>query len=129
MAEDVDRVRRVLVENPEIIAEAIRSNPQVILEIFKLSGLGQLQNLATREDIKALREDLKLIIEVFNKRFEDINRRFEDINRRFEDMNRRFEDLRYYVDRRLSVVERIVIGFNIPILAAVIAILIRMLIF
>ncbi len=108
MSEDVDRVRRVLVENPEIIAEAIRSNPQVILEIFKLSGLGQLQNIATREDIKALREDLKLIIDVFN---------------------RRFEDLRYYVDRRLSVVERIVIGFNIPILAAVIAILLRMLIF
>ncbi|MBS7656219.1 hypothetical protein KEJ50_06985 [Candidatus Bathyarchaeota archaeon] len=81
------------------------------------------------EDINKRFEDLRSYsdkrFEDINKRFEDINRRFEDVNRRFEDMNKRFEDLTRYVDKRIGLVEKLLIGFNIPILAAVITILIR----
>jgi len=61
-----------------------------------------------------------------DKRFEDINRRFEDINNRFEDMNRRFEDLTHYIDKRVGFVEKLLIGFNLPILIAIITMLIRL---
>ena len=63
----------------------------------------------------------------FNKRFEDINRHFEDVNRRFEEINRRFEDLRYYVDRRFGFLNKLLVGFNTPILVGVVAALIRLL--
>jgi hypothetical protein len=61
-----------------------------------------------------------------DKRFEDINRRFEDINNRFEDMNRRFEDLTHYIDKRVGLIEKLLIGFNLPILIAIITMLIRL---
>ncbi|MEM2364002.1 MAG: hypothetical protein QW371_03290 [Candidatus Bathyarchaeia archaeon] len=56
-----------------------------------------------------------------DKRFEDMNKRFEAIDKRFDDINRRFEDLRYYIDKRIGIVERLLVGFNIPILIAVLA--------
>ena len=61
-----------------------------------------------------------------DKRFEDINRRFEDINNRFGDMNRRFEDLTHYIDKRVGLIEKLLIGFNLPILIAIITMLIRL---
>jgi len=82
----------------------------------------------------ATKEDLKMLIEMFNKRFEDmqkymekrfeavdkrfedINKRFEAIDRRFEDVNKRFEDMRYYIDRRIGFLEKLIVGFNLPIL-------------
>jgi|GEM_PF-633548 len=85
------------------------------------------------EDINNRFEDINSRFEEINKRFEDINsrfesidRRFEDVNRRFEDMNKRFEDLRYYIDKRVGLVEKLLLGFNIPILIAIITILIRL---
>ena len=75
----------------------------------------------------ATKEDLKMLIEMFNKRFEEINRRFEAIDKRFEDMQRymnarfeavdkRFEDMRYYIDKRIGFLEKLIVGFNVPIL-------------
>jgi len=66
--------------------------------------------------------------EDINKRFEDINKRFEDINKRFEDVNRRFEDLRYYVDKRVGFLEKLIIGLNAPILAIVLTTLVKLII-
>ena len=93
-------------------------------------------------------EDMNRRFEDMNRRFEDINRRFEDMNgrfedlmsysdkrfeelrsysdRRFEDMNRRFEDLMHYVDKRVGSIEKLLIGFNVPILVAVITILLKL---
>ncbi len=68
----------------------------------------------------ATKEDLKMLIEMFNKRFEDINKRFEDMQRymekRFEAIDKRFEDMRYYIDRRIGFLEKLIVGFNLPIL-------------
>ena len=54
------------------------------------------------------------------KRFEAIDKRFEDLqrymNKRFEDINKRFEDMRYYIDRRIGFLEKLIVGFNLPIL-------------
>ncbi|MEM2473859.1 MAG: hypothetical protein QXX00_04555 [Candidatus Bathyarchaeia archaeon] len=77
------------------------------------------------EDINKRFEDINRRFEDVNRRFEDMNTRFEDMNKRFEDMNKRFEDLMRYVDKRIGLVEKLLIGFNIPILIAVITILIR----
>jgi len=93
-------------------------------------------------------EDVNKRFEAVDRRFEDINRRFEDMNgrfedlmsysdkrfeelrsysdRRFEDMNRRFEDLMNYVDKRMGSIEKLLIGFNVPILVAVITILLKL---
>ena len=79
------------------------------------------------EDINHRFEDVNKRFEDVNHRFEDINRRFEDINKRFEEVNRRFEDLRYYVDKRVGFLEKLIIGLNIPILATVITTLIKLL--
>jgi len=70
----------------------------------------------------------------FNKKkFKELryyfDKNFEAIDRRFENINRRFEDLRYYIDRRVGLIERIMIGFNIPILLSIITILIKLFIF
>jgi hypothetical protein len=78
------------------------------------------------EDINDRFEDVNKRFEEVNNRFEDMNRRFEDINNRFEDMNKRFEDLRYYVDKRVGLVEKLLVGFNIPILTGIIIMLIRL---
>jgi hypothetical protein len=93
-------------------------------------------------------EDVNKRFEAVDRRFEDINRRFEDMNgrfedlmsysdkrfeelrsysdRRFDDMNRRFEDLMHYVDKRVGLLEKLLIGFNVPILVAVITILLKL---
>jgi len=43
----------------------------------------------------ATKEDLKMLIEMFNKRF---------------------EDMRYYIDKRIGFLEKLIVGFNLPIL-------------
>jgi hypothetical protein len=100
------------------------------------------------EDVNKRFEAVDRRFEDMNRRFEDINRRFEDMNgrfedlmsysdkrfeelrsysdRRFEDMNRRFEDMMHYVDKRVGSIEKLLIGFNVPILVAVITILLKL---
>jgi hypothetical protein len=100
------------------------------------------------EDVNKRFEAVDRRFEDMNRRFEDMNRRFEDMNgrfedlmsysdkrfeelrsysdRRFEDMNRRFEDLMHYVDKRVGSIEKLLIGFNVPILVAVITILLKL---
>jgi len=74
-------------------------------------------------------EAMEKRFEAIDRRFEAIDKRFEDLmaytDRRFEDMNKRFEDLRYYVDKRIGIVERLLVGFNIPILLAVLAVALK----
>lgn len=78
------------------------------------------------EDLRSYSEKR---FEDINKRFEGIDKRFEGMNRRFEDINKRFEGLTRYVDKRAGLVEKLLIGFNVPILIAVITILIRLILF
>ena len=78
------------------------------------------------EEVNNRFEDMNRRFEDINNRFEDMNKRFEDVNNRFEDMNKRFEDLRYYVDKRVGLVEKLLVGFNIPILTGIIIMLIRL---
>jgi len=100
------------------------------------------------EDVNKRFEAVDRRFEDMNRRFEDMNRRFEDMNgrfedlmsysdkrfeelrsysdRRFEDMNGRFEDLMHYVDKRVGSIEKLLIGFNVPILVAVITILLKL---
>ncbi|MBS7650755.1 MAG: hypothetical protein QXV46_02805 [Candidatus Bathyarchaeia archaeon] len=77
-------------------------------------------------DRSATKEDIRLILDFMEKRFEDINKYFGDINKRFEDVNRRFDDLRYYVDKRVGLVEKLLLGFNIHIFIAVVIVLIKL---
>ena len=70
-------------------------------------------------------EDVNKRFEDVNRRFEAVDKRFEDINKRFEDVNRRFEDLTHYVDKRVGLVEKLLVGFNVPILVGVITLLIK----
>ncbi|MEM2996737.1 MAG: hypothetical protein QXK52_04430 [Candidatus Bathyarchaeia archaeon] len=71
--------------------------------------------------------------EAMDKRFEELmsysDKRFEAIDKRFEDMNKRFEDLTHYVDKRVGLIEKLLIGFNIPILIAIITMLVRLFLF
>ncbi|MEM3439630.1 MAG: hypothetical protein QXG32_01785 [Candidatus Bathyarchaeia archaeon] len=47
------------------------------------------------------------------------------LEERFEDMNKRFEDLGHYVDKRVGLAEGILGGFNAPMPAAVLAMLLK----
>ena len=75
-----------------------------------------------------------------NKRFEEMNVRFqemrEETNRRFEEMreetNKRFQEIIHFTDKRfeemnkrLDLVTKLTIAFNISILASIIAMLLR----
>ncbi|MEM2357368.1 MAG: hypothetical protein QXN81_06170 [Candidatus Bathyarchaeia archaeon] len=44
-------------------------------------------------------------------------------------MEKRFEDLTHYIDKRVGLVKKLLIGFNIPILVSVITISIRFALF
>ncbi|ACB40003.1 DUF3782 domain-containing protein [Pyrobaculum neutrophilum] len=57
----VEEVRRVLLEHPEIIAEAIEARPEVLYRA--LARLTPWQNLATKEDVRSLREEMQKIEE------------------------------------------------------------------
>jgi hypothetical protein len=141
-----EEILAIIKENPEAIIESLSKKPELLINL--ILKLAPWDRFATKEDIK-------MLIELFNKRFEDINKRFEDVNKRFEDLiaysnkrfeelktysdkrfeaidkrfediNRRFEDLRYYVDKRIGLIEKLLIGFNIPILATVLTMLIKL---
>jgi hypothetical protein len=151
----VEEILAVIKGHPEAIAEALERKPEILFNLmFKLSPWDRL---ATKEDLKMLLEfmekrfeavdkrfedmskrfeaidkrfeDMSKRFEAIDKRFEDVNKRFEAIDKRFEDMNKRFEDLTHYIDRRVGLVEKLLIGFNVPILIAIITILVRMIIF
>ncbi|RLF14557.1 MAG: hypothetical protein DRJ97_05990 [Thermoprotei archaeon] len=67
------------------------------------------------EVARVLRMHLKTLIELVDR----------DINKRFEGINRRFEDLRYYIDRRVGFLEKLIVGLNVPILLGVAALPLR----
>jgi len=123
----VEEILAVIKGHPEAIAEALERKPEILFNLmFKLSPWDRL---ATKEDLKMLLEFMEKRFEAVDKRFEDVNKRFEAVDKRFEDMNKRFEDLTHYIDRRVGLVEKLLIGFNVPILIAIITILVRMIIF
>ncbi len=45
-----------------------------------------------------------------------------------ESIDKRFEDLRYYFDKRIGFLEKLIVAFNVPILIAIIGILIKLLV-
>ncbi|MEM2178326.1 MAG: hypothetical protein QW272_05855 [Candidatus Methanomethylicaceae archaeon] len=138
----LEQIKNILIEHPEIIIKAIETKPELFYGL--LIKIIPFEKLATKEDIKLIIELLNKRFEAIdkrfedmiyhtdkhfeaiNKRFEDVNNRFEDINRRFEDINKRFEDMRYYIDKRIGFLEKIIIGFNIPILVGLIIALVRL---
>ena len=119
VAELKSAMKDLLKEDPYflkgIILDAISEDLMTKSEFAKM-----FEKLATKED-------LKMLIEMINKRFEAVDKRFEDMQRymekRFEAIDKRFEDMRYYIDKRFEVVERrigflekLIVGFNLPIL-------------
>jgi hypothetical protein len=92
----------------------------------------RFEELKTYSDkrFEAIDKRFEDLISYLDKRFEELksysDKRFEDMNRRFEDVNKRFEDLRYYVDKRVGLVEKLLIGFNLPILTGIIVMLIKL---
>ncbi len=126
----IEEVEKVLIKHPEIIVKALESKPELIYGL--LAKITPWDKLATKDDIKLLIdlmdkrfEDINRRFEDVNKRFEDVNKRFEDINARFEDINKRFEDMRYYIDKRIGFLEKLIVSFDIPILVGLIIALIR----
>ncbi|MGC8849790.1 MAG: hypothetical protein ACP5QI_04885 [Candidatus Bathyarchaeia archaeon] len=147
-----EEILAVIKRHPEVIAEALEGKPNVLTSL--VVRLAPWDRFATKDDIKMLMEftekrfgdinkrfedvdkrfedinkrfeDINKRFEDINKRFEDVNKRFDDINKRFEDVNGRFEDLIHYIDKRVGLVEKLLIGFNIPILTAVIVTLVRL---
>ncbi|MEM2998492.1 MAG: hypothetical protein QW542_06065 [Thermoproteota archaeon] len=109
----VEEILKVIRSHPEAIAEALEKRPELLTGL--MLRLAPWDRFATKEDVKTL-------LEFMEKRFEDVNRRFEDVNRRFEDLTR-------YVDKRVGLVEKLLIGFNVPILIVVITMLIRLFVF
>ncbi|MEM3079548.1 MAG: hypothetical protein QXF21_04445 [Thermoproteota archaeon] len=109
----VEEILKVIRSHPEAIDEALEKRPELITGL--MLRLAPWDRFATKEDVKTL-------LEFMEKRFEDVNRRFEDVNRRFEDLTR-------YVDKRVGLVEKLLIGFNVPILIVVITMLIRLFVF
>jgi len=74
------------------LKEVLKEDPYIIKEA--------LAELAIKELVT--KEDLKMLIEMINKRFEAVDKRFED--------------MRYYIDRRIGFLEKLIVGFNSPIL-------------
>ncbi|MEM3677929.1 MAG: hypothetical protein QW176_07270 [Candidatus Bathyarchaeia archaeon] len=145
----VEEILSVIRSHPEAVAEALENKPELLARLILRAA--PWDRLATKEDVKMILdfmdrrfnaadkrfEDINKRFEDVNKRFEDLmsysermfesmERRFEDVNRRFESVDKRFEDLTRYVDRRVGLVEKLLVGFNIPILVAVITILVRL---
>ncbi len=93
----------------EVIRDALlaylKEHPEVLTSVLNSHTL--TQHLATKED-------LKLLISLINKRFEDMNKRFEDMNKRFEDMNQKF-----------SLIVKLMLSFDIPLLILVISLVIK----
>ena len=132
-----EKILAVIESHPEAVVKALEKKPELLAGL--ILKLAPWDRFASKEDIKMLLEfmdkrfgdmnrrfeDVNKRFEDINKRFDDVNKRFDDANKRFEDMNRRFEDLRYYVDRRVGLVEKLLVGFNLPILTAVIILLIK----
>ncbi|CCC81050.1 PD-(D/E)XK nuclease family protein [Thermoproteus tenax] len=63
-----EEVRRVLLEHPEIIAEALEARPEVLYRA--LAKLTPWQSLATKEDVRSLREEIQRVEE----RLEEVRR-------------------------------------------------------
>ena len=130
----VDEILAVIRSHPEVVAEALERRPELLTSL--ILKLAPWDRFATKEDIKMLLDFIGKRFETIDKRFEDMNRRFETIDKRFEDMNKRFEtidkrfeDLMRYVDKRVGLVEKLLIGFNVPILIAVITMLMKLILF
>lgn len=47
------------------------------------------------------------------------------MNKRFENMNRIFKNMRYYIDKRIVFLEKLMVSFNVPILVGLIIALIK----
>ncbi|MBS7645403.1 hypothetical protein KEJ44_05105 [Candidatus Bathyarchaeota archaeon] len=116
-----EEILAIIRRHPEAIAEALEKKPNALTSL--ILRLAPWDRFATKEDIK-------MLLDFMDKRFEAIDKRFEDMNKRFEDLrsysDKRFEDLTHYIDKRVGLVEKLLIGFNVPILIAVITILIRL---
>jgi len=117
----VEEILTIIESHPEVIVKALEKKPELLTSF--IVKLAPWDRFATKEDVK-------MLIDFMEKRFEAIDKRFEDLksysDKRFEDMNKRFEDLRYYVDKRIGLVEKLLIGFNLPILTGMIIMLIKL---
>ena len=102
----VDEILAVIRSHPEVVAEALERRPELLTSL--ILKLAPWDRFATKEDIK-------MLLDFIGKRFETIDKRFEDLMR--------------YVDKRVGLVEKLLIGFNVPILIAVITMLMKLILF
>ncbi len=78
-----------------------RQQADALALVFDEIYHSQMEDVATKEDIKMLIEMIDKRFEAMDKRFEEqlhyMDKRFEEllhyVDKRFEDMNKRFEDL------------------------------------
>ncbi len=90
------RVRKLLIENG-----FDREQADVLAMVLDDIYHSQMENVATKEDIKMLMQMMDKRFEEqlhhMDKRFEEllhyVDKRFDAVDKRFEDMNKRFEDL------------------------------------
>ncbi|MEM3571006.1 MAG: hypothetical protein QW589_03645 [Candidatus Bathyarchaeia archaeon] len=137
-----EEILAIIKRHPEVIVEALEKKPNALTSL--MLKLAPWDRFATKEDIKMLLEFMEKRFEDINKRFEDLrnysdkrfeelrsysDKRFEAIDKRFEDINHRFEDLTHYIDKRVGLVEKLLIGFNIPILITIIITLVRLILY
>ncbi|MEM2123127.1 MAG: hypothetical protein QXE79_05785 [Candidatus Bathyarchaeia archaeon] len=142
----VEEVLSIIRSHPEAIAEALEKKPELLTSL--ILKLAPWDRFATKEDIKMLLDfmekrfqdlrsysdkrfesmdkRLEELMSHSDKRFEAMDKRFEAMDKRFEAMDKRFEDLTHYVDKRVGLIEKLLIGFNIPILIAIITMLVKL---
>jgi len=95
-----ETIEKILREEPEVIINALRRNPEILKQVVSDS---LPHNVATKDDIKILHEDMKLLIEITNKRFEELQKSTkEEIKMLIEMINKRFEDMKNYTDKRFE---------------------------
>ncbi len=101
------RVRKLLIENG-----FDREQADVLAMVLDDIYHSQMDNAATKEDIKMLMQMMDKRFEAVNKRFEEllhyVDKRFEAVDKRFEDMNKRLTFIQWLIAIMFTVYTAIV---------------------
>ncbi len=105
------------------LAELLVSEPDVRLAIIN----AVLRDVATKQDIEKLRNELR---NEFKNEIRRLEERINRVEERIAHLEKRVGSLEERVarlDERVSFLVRVVFGFNLPILLAIIGLLLKML--
>ena len=107
-----DEIKRVLMENPNILIEVLTAKPEIIYQA--LAKLTPWQNLATKQDVEELRkeiEGLRSDVEGLRREIQDIRSTMatkKDLEELRKEMatKQELEELRRYVDDKVEELRR-----------------------